>query len=214
MNSSVLVTDFDGTITRRDFYLLIEERYMPPTAPAFLEEYRQGRRTHFEAMQGYFDYAPDHPNELERLLRDVEVDPSFGDSVRKLDEAGWDVIVVSAGSDWYIRRLLEQAGVHATVHANPGEIIAGRGLVTQLPEPSPFFSPKVGIDKAAVMRDAHSRYGRAAFAGDGPPDLPPALLAAPELRFARGWLAEALRKQGEPFHAFERWSEIVTRLLH
>ena len=214
MNHSALVTDFDGTVTQVDFFLLIQQRHMPADAPDFLEEYRQGHRTHFEAMQGYFDYAPDDPIALDGLLRDVQLDPSFGANVRALDEAGWDVIVVSAGSDWYIRRIVERAGAKVTIHANPGQIVPGRGLVTELPRDSRFFSPQVGIDKAAVLRDAQSRYDRVAFAGDGPPDLPPALRTSADLRFARGWLAAALQERGEAFQPFQRWSEIATRLLH
>ena len=214
MKRSALVTDFDGTMTQVDFFLLVQQRYMPADAPDFLEEYRQGRRTHFEAMQGYFDYAPEEADRLEELLRDVDPDPAFGENIRALGEAGWDVIVVSAGSDWYIRRIVERAGAEVTIHANPGRIVPGRGLVTELPRSSPFFSPQVGIDKAAVLRDAQSRYSRVAFAGDGPPDLPPALLTSPDLRFARGWLAAALKERGESYQPFQRWSDIAARLLH
>ncbi|HYO82476.1 MAG TPA: HAD-IB family phosphatase [Bryobacteraceae bacterium] len=214
MRRSALVTDFDGTITQRDFYLLLAERFIPSSEPDYLEEYRQGRLTHFEAMQGYFDYTPEEPAELGRLLLDVSPDPELSSAVRRLEQAGWDLIIVSAGSSWYIDRILKQAGIEATVHANPGEIVPGRGLVMQLPRESLFFSPEVGIDKSAVLRDAQARYETVAFAGDGPPDLPPALLTRPDLRFARGWLADALREREEFFQAFGRWSEVVTRLLH
>jgi hypothetical protein len=38
------------------------------------------------------------------------------------------------------------------------------------------------------------------------------LLVPPQLRFARGWLAEALNERGEKFYPFERWSAIADRL--
>ena len=62
------------------------------------------------------------------------------------------------------------------------------------------------------MQDALKRSDRVAFAGDGRPDLRPALLVPPQLRFARGWLAEALSERGEKFHPFEHWSEIADQL--
>jgi 2-hydroxy-3-keto-5-methylthiopentenyl-1-phosphate phosphatase len=71
----------------------------------------------------------------------------------------------------------------------------------------------VGIDKKAVVRDALSRYERVIFAGDGPPDLGSALLVDSDNRFARGFLAQELRRLGERFHAFENWSEIVRSLV-
>ena len=47
----------------------------------------------------------------------------------------------------------------------------------------------------------------------GPPDLEPALLVRPELRFATGHLAGELGRLGEGFHRFEHWSEVARRLV-
>jgi 2-hydroxy-3-keto-5-methylthiopentenyl-1-phosphate phosphatase len=69
------------------------------------------------------------------------------------------------------------------------------------------------VNKVAIVQDALQRSDRVAFAGDGRPDLRPALLVPPSLRFARGWLAETLSERGEKFHPFERWSEIADQLL-
>jgi len=70
----------------------------------------------------------------------------------------------------------------------------------------------VGVDKSAVVRHALRVADTVAFAGDGPTDLQPALLVRPGLRFARGFLAEALRARGEAFQPFSRWSEIAREL--
>ena len=90
--------------------------------------------------------------------------------------------------------------------------IRSSGLQMSLPKQSPFFISTTGIDKSAIVRDALNRSNRVAFAGDGRPDLKPALLVRPELRFATGWLAEALRERGEGYHPFERWSQIADQL--
>ena len=83
----------------------------------------------------------------------------------------------------------------------------------RLPDASRFLSRSTGIDKVAVVRDAMRRSPDVAFAGDGRPDLEPALLVPPERRFARGWLANALRQQGQSFHPFTSWAEIADTLL-
>ena len=70
----------------------------------------------------------------------------------------------------------------------------------------------MGVDKSAVVRHALQVAETVAFAGDGPPDVQPALLVLPDLRFARGVLAEALRDRGETFRTFSRWSEIARKL--
>src|SRR5262245_53849717 len=212
MNESAFVSDFDGTITAVDVYALIAERYAPKNHPDYFADYRAGHITHFEAMQAFFRFAPSEPHAWDRLLRDTKPDPRLGASVGRLEANGWDLIIVSGGSSWYIEQILQTAGVSATIHSNPGQIEEGRGLVLRLPRESPFFSPHVGIDKAGVVRAALERYKRVAFAGDGPPDIEPALLVAPSLRFARRFLAHELDERGEPYQPYRVWSDVVEAL--
>lgn len=211
--AKIFVSDYDGTITRNDFYSLLAERYIPADAPDFFADYRAGRITHFEAMAAYFAYTPVDERSLEELLSASEPDPDLADSVARLERAGWELLIVSAGSAWYIDRILQRAGVKAKVYANPGRIVSGRGLVIErLPADSPFYSAEVGVDKSAVVRDALGRAEQVAFAGDGPPDVFPALLVKPELRFARGFLAAELDARKERYQPYSRWSDIAGRL--
>ena len=48
------VRDFDGTLTRHDFFRLALDRLLPPGVPDHWQEYRAGRLTHFEAMRRYY----------------------------------------------------------------------------------------------------------------------------------------------------------------
>jgi 2,3-diketo-5-methylthio-1-phosphopentane phosphatase len=209
----VFVSDYDGTITDKDFYALLAEHYVPRDTPDYFAQYREGRITHFEAIAAYFAFAPTEEQQLEELLAASQVDPELGASAALLERAGWELWVVSAGSSWYVERVLRRAGVAAPVYSNPGRLENGRGLVLErLDTSSPYHSPSVGVDKSAVVRHALHVAETVAFAGDGPPDLQPALLVRPNLRFARGFLAEALRERGEAFRPFSRWSEIARKL--
>ena len=193
----IFISDYDGTITDKDFYSLLAERYIPGDTPDYFAQYREGRITHFEAMAAYFAFAPTKEQELEELLAASQVDPDLGESAALLQRAGWELWVVSAGSSWYVERVLRQAGVAASVYSNPGRLENGRGLVLEKLGPtSPFHSASVGVDKSAVVRHALHIAETVAFAGDGPPDLQPALLVRPNLRFAREFLAKALRARG------------------
>ncbi len=212
-SARVFVTDFDGTMAAQDFYRLVAQQYMPLGAPDYWDLYARGKITHFEAMRSFFSHAPEDEEALNRLLQRMDPDPGLGAAVDQLQQRGWQVIVASAGSAWYIDRLLAQAGVSGVeVYANPGSIEPGRGLWIRLPEASPFFSLDVGINKPAIVREALRRAELVAFAGDGPPDLEPALLVRPGLRFARGWLAGELDRRGEPFSRFQRWSDVAEML--
>ena len=83
----------------------------------------------------------------------------------------------------------------------------------ELPEGSPYLSKSTGIDKEAVVREMVAKHRIVAFAGDGRPDEPAAMLVPPERRFARGWLAETLRAKEIAFRPFDHWSQIADMLL-
>lgn len=210
---AVLITDFDGTMTRTDFYEVAVARCLAPGAPDYWVDYASGRITHFEAMAGIYRHirCPERQVRAE-VLPAMDIDPALPEAAALLQQQGWDVVIVSNGSLWYIDILLDGLGVDLPRHGNPGRFVDGQGLLLELPASSPFFSPQHGIDKSLVVRDALSRYERVAFAGNGPPDLTPALLVPAELRFARTWLAGALAERGEGFRRYERWSEIARML--
>src|SRR6516165_1465101 len=143
----IFVSDYDGTITDKDFYALLAERYVPSDTPDYFAQYRKGRISHFEAMAAYFAFAPTEEQRLEELLAASEADPDLGASAALLRRAGWKLWVVSAGSSWYVERVLKHAGVDAPIYSNPGRIERGRGLVLEKFDPSsPFHSTAVGVD--------------------------------------------------------------------
>ncbi len=212
--SSVLVSDFDGTMTHFDFYRLAIQSLIPATCPDYWAEYRRGQMTHFEALRSYFLAIEASEEQVMECVSHMQLDPSLRHSVDALRAADWEVVITSAGCDWYIQRLLEQAQVSLEVHANPGIFEAGHGLRMELPTASPFLSPTIGIDKQAVVQHWQASGARVAFAGDGFPDIDAARRVPDDLRFARGDLAHALRDRGLAFQGFEVWSEVAQALLN
>ena len=209
----VLVTDFDGTMTRHDFYKLAITSLIPPDTPAYWDEYRAGTLTHFEALRSYFATIRTTEAEILAVVNRMELDPNLPAAVEQLRRAGWSVIVTSAGCDWYIRKLLAAAGVEVEVHANPGRFEPGAGLVMEMPADSLYRSPTLGVDKAGVVRHHLAAGHTVAFAGDGFPDAEAARLVPAELRFARADLADVLRSEQLPFQPFDTWSDIATALI-
>ncbi len=212
VSGGILVSDFDGTMTRRDFFHLALET-LPESAALWWRRYEQGEMSHFDALATIFAELRCDEAQARGLIARMEPDPALRGACEELSRAGWRVLVVSAGCAWYIEKILGQAGLDLEVHSNPGNFHPGAGLRMERPESSPFFDRETGIDKAAVVRRALEETSCVAFAGDGRPDLAPALLVAPERRFAKGWLADELTRRNEAFIPFSRWSEIGERLL-
>ena len=209
----VFVTDFDGTMTTYDFYTLVSRQLLSVDTPDYWSEYRAGRLTHFEALRNYFAAIQADEATVLQLVEQMEIDPHLAEAVAELQQRGWKIVIASAGCTWYIERLLARAGVQIETHANPGHFETGHGLLMDLPFQSPFFSPTHGIDKAGLVKHYLDSDAEIAFAGDGFPDVPAALLTPAERRFARGDLKDVLLQAKEPFRPFHRWSDIARELL-
>src|SRR5262245_4381467 len=136
----VLVSDFDGTMTRNDFYKLAIERLLPPDTPDRWAAYREGTLTHFEALRSYFAAIRASEHEVMVVVNAMELDLELPAAVASLRRAGWSVVVASAGCDWYIRKLLTAAGVEVEVNANPGRFDEGQGLMMEVRTGAPFWS--------------------------------------------------------------------------
>lgn len=210
---AVLVSDFDGTMTRHDFYKLAIESLLPENVPDYWAEYRAGAITHFEALRRYFAAIRVSEAEVLTVVKRMDLDAKLPEALSSLRQAGWNVVIASAGCDWYIRRLLLDAGIEIEIHANPGRFEAGKGLVMEMPKDSLFWSPMLGVDKAGIVQHFLSKGWTVAFAGDGFPDAEPARLVPADLRFARGDLADMLSRDQLPYHQFEKWTDIARQLL-
>jgi 2-hydroxy-3-keto-5-methylthiopentenyl-1-phosphate phosphatase len=209
----VLVTDFDGTMTQRDFFKLAIESLLPADVPDYWAQYRAGVITHFEALRSYFAAIRASEVEVLAVVQRMELDANLPAAIESLRAAGWRVVVASAGCDWYIRRLLAPEGIDVEIFANPGRFQSGQGLLMEAPIGAPYFSPTLGVDKAGIVRGYLNAGYQVAFAGDGFPDVEPARLVPDDNRFARGDLAAVLRAERLAFQPYDHWSEIAGYLL-
>lgn len=208
----ILISDFDGTMTRKDFFRAAIETVPKATAQWWLR-YERGEVSHFDALANIFDALRCSNEEMEDIIEQMQFEPGIREACENLSQANWRVIVVSAGCGWYVEKILGDAQLKLEVYSNPGVFREGEGLKMSRSELSPFYHVETGIDKAAVVRKALCETPHVAFAGDGRPDLAPALLVSDELRFARGWLAEELERRYESFVPFAQWDDISRHLL-
>lgn len=208
----ILVSDFDGTMTRLDFFDRVLAHLDTSSMPDYWGEYVAGKRTHFEALRAIYSHLRGGEQAALALAHETDPDPRIAHAVQQLRGTGWEIAVVSAGCAWYIERLLQAQNVELTLISNPGRIAADGGLEMMPPVDAPFYSREFGVDKTAVVRWALERFEDVAFAGDGRPDEPSARLVAPHRRFARGWLAQRFDEDGTPYRPFGRWSQIADAL--
>jgi 2-hydroxy-3-keto-5-methylthiopentenyl-1-phosphate phosphatase len=204
----ILVSDFDGTMTKFDFYDLVCKAFPDILKLGYWQQYEEGKITHFDALRRIFAEIRTDEATLKKIVLSMEIEPKLKDSIETLHAAGWEITVASAGCAWYIEQLLALRNVTLPVHANKGTFSPQGGLAMSMPEDELFVSNELGVNKVAVVREALKQTDCVAFAGDGRPDLVPALMVNPKRRFARSWLAKRLHEIGEVYVPFESWSQI------
>jgi 2-hydroxy-3-keto-5-methylthiopentenyl-1-phosphate phosphatase len=213
LGPKVFVTDFDGTMTSVDFYELVLRHVPNVETPDYWTECVAGKLTHVAALHGIFQQAPRDLAELTRWLPEAQLDANTAPAVRELRAARWDVVVVSAGSEWYIRQLLHDVLHDVRIIANPGGYSDDQGLwMGWPPTDAVWHCPHFGVDKAKIVQHLRNQNKTVAFAGDGRPDRAAIAHAPAALRFARGWLAEVLTADGIQHEKFSVWSDIAPRL--
>jgi len=208
----ILISDFDGTMTQLDFYDLVCTTFPYILNSGYWQQYEAGKITHFEALRSIFSKIRTDEVTLKNLVLTMDIDSKLKESVAALRKDGWEITVASAGCAWYIEQLLALRGVTLPVHANKGVFTPQNGLTMTMPDDPLFVSQELGVNKVAVVREALKQTDCVAFAGDGRPDLVPALMVQPSRRFAKSWLAKRLHEIGESYIPFDRWSEIPEHL--
>ena len=213
--SKILISDFDGTMCRQDFYQLVVAQLLPATVPNYWQDYLDQKLTHFEVLRSYFAEIRCSEEQVDHILNKMELEPELPSLLEKLRAAEWEVVIASAGCGWYIHRLLKHIEKLPAIHTNPGRFVEGQGLLMSLPYGQQFFSPFNGVDKTAIVKAAIAQVGQknVAYAGDGLTDVVPALLVGEERRFARSELARVLTEKMQRYRGFERWRTVAEILL-
>lgn len=172
--------DFDGTITDRDTFDVLVERFAGPNEWARTERgLENGSATIRDVLQLQAGYVRGSFAAVSAILRQaVNVDPTFPEFVRYCSSLGAPVTVVSSGIERVIRERLDGVGLRQlpilanAIDADPTgwKIIYRDGSAN-------------GTDKAAVVQEARTSGRRAIYIGDGRSDYAAATIA--DRRFAK-----------------------------
>ena len=212
-NKIVLITDFDGTIIKKDFFWYIIEKLMTEEDALPWKDYQAGKITHFEALNRIFAKIHISEEELHKIILELPVEECFPELVGFCNDNDIDIYIVSAGADYYINVILDFLGIKNSVKliANESTYSKKDGLqMIKLSDDSIFYSENYGIDKEAVMKFMKNRYELAVFAGDVTPDYKAALWA--DVVFARGILLELCNQHNTDFIKLDSYCQIFDYL--
>ena len=202
-----VVTDFDGTVTKRDVAELLLREF---TGDAWLEIERQhatiGTR---ETLRREFDLVRATQQEvLSAAERLAELDPTFPPFLAFCRQNGISIEIVSEGFDAYLEHLLRRWGLDLPFRTNHAEFRDGRLVLTH-----PHEDPQCrlcGTCKMGRVLELRAGGYRVAYVGNGTSDICPALEA--DLVFAKDDLERLCREHGRDHVPFRDFADVQRRL--
>ena len=212
MSKIALVTDFDGTISDNDFFWHVVNHYLEADALKPWEEYMAGRMHHIDALNAIFAKIKVPEAELLSFTDTITLDKTFYNLLELCKKKEIPVYIVSAGCDYYIRRLLgnkiKDYGVKLVT--NHGVYSKENGLKMLPPTGEAYYDEAVGISKAAVVKELQEQGYEVIYAGDGPPDVEPAKIA--DVVFAKKILLKRCQELGIKTQKFESFNDVINYL--
>ena len=206
---TLIVVDFDGTITEHDTLVAIVQSHAPDVFWQLEDDLDAGRITLHECIEREFAAVRgEHDAIVAEALAGARLRRGFTEFATAARSAGHRLVVVSSGFESIIRPVLEQAGVHGV------EVVAHE--VRFSPDGS-TVEFRHGEDcevcgqecKRSVVRELNGG-GDVVYIGDGFSDRCGAMAA--DRIFARRELARYLLDEGVAFEPFEDFVEIGSAL--
>lgn len=208
----VFVSDFDGTLTDKDFYQIIIDEYFKEEGMKLYKAWKNNEYKDIDFLGTIYKAINRNEQEILEDIFNIPLDVYAKEFIAKVKYSGGDFVVLSAGTSYYINKLLENkeiAGVE--VISNEG-YYENKGICLKVDTESPHYSEVYGVDKEKVVKSFKDTYEKVYFAGDSAPDLKAAMLA--DITFAKGKLQDLLRNVDCSFIPIENFKQIQEYLIN
>lgn len=200
-----LVIDFDGTACLQDVSELLLEAFGEPGWEAYDEAVDRGEMGLREAARHQAAMLRGSREAmLAYALEHAELDPTFPPFVRWAEERGLPLELVSDGFAFYIRPILERAGLgHVPVVTNE-MVFDGRPALRH-----PNGHPECvgcGTCKMLAVQRLRASHGPVAFVGEGQSDRYGALYA--DVVYAKDSLVRICEGDGVPYRSWATFDDV------
>ncbi|MCM3787261.1 MtnX-like HAD-IB family phosphatase [Domibacillus indicus] len=210
MTKWAFVSDFDGTISKRDFYWLVIDAYFPEGRDLY-PKWKSGEWKDIDFLAKVFGSIHQSEEQIAKDILSIPIDEDVPEFVRSVQAAGGDFFILSAGTDYYIKPIVESRGLeNVAVLSNKG-VYREQNIHLDIDPEHWSYSERYGIDKAIVIQRLKEEYDVVYFAGDSEPDSHPAVIA--DRTYAKEALPAILDEKGVPYVQFERFNDIKADLI-
>lgn len=203
----VVVSDFDGTVSKVDIGVEILKRFAKDGWKEVEESWHRGEITSQECLSGEFSLVSATSEDIKSVVDDVEIADGFLKFFNMCKRNQIDFLVMSDGGDYYIDLFFKKYKLDVKFISNRMRIIGNKiqyQFLLQNPECKRCANcKKIEIEK---LRDV---YNRVIYIGDGYSDKCIAENNIADLIFAKGALASICKKKGISFIPFKNFNEII-----
>ncbi len=206
MKPFLFITDFDGTITAQDFVYQIMYRYEHDKI------FSKNKKRGVELLSSVFYESGLTQEEFLKEIKYIPMDRTFISFYEFVKKKKGDVLVLSAGAKYYIKKKFSFEGIEEIeVFAN--DLVFENGHFKFLVNKDKrFYCPIFGIDKEKVVESLKGKYEKIFYAGDSYVDFYASRLA--DFIFAKKNLAKILKMFNLKFFEFENFDDIRENLIN
>jgi 2-hydroxy-3-keto-5-methylthiopentenyl-1-phosphate phosphatase len=207
---NALLVDFDGTACLQDVSELLLDAFGEPGWDRFDDAVDRGEMGLREAGDHQVAMLRGARDEmLAFALEHAELAPTFAPFVGWAEERGLPLTLASDGFAFYIRPILERAGL-GRLEAVTNELAQADGRwALRHPNGHPDCLG-CGTCKMLAAQQLRERHGPIAFVGEGQSDRYGALYS--DLVFARDALVEICERDGVPYRPWETFEDVRAAL--
>lgn len=207
MNRFIFISDFDGTMSKKDFYSIIIDDYIGEEGRNYSVEWRKNNKVDVPFLNKIFSWHKFSDDELKEVLEKVQIDPYTKELYQFVKDQNGDFLILSAGFNYYIERALKRDGLDELKLITNEGVYENQGFIMKPDTTKKYYSPVYGVDKERVVLENKKEYQKVFYAGDSEPDFKAALAA--DVVFAKGELKELLDEARKPYYAFETFDEVI-----
>lgn len=213
MREKIIVSDFDGTITKKDTLSKFLEDYANPRWLDIENDWRDGLFGSQECLTRQFALVPNlSPALVEEFLNTIEIDEGFVHFSNRAREKNIPVLILSDGLDYFINRILERYNLdYINVITNHAYFNEYGKFIIEFPNDSSKCTNKAGTCKCKVVNNLKKIYKTVCYIGDGASDF--CVSKSADILFAKSGLVEHCKKNHIKHIEYKNYKNITEALF-
>lgn len=213
MRDMIIVSDFDGTITKTDTLSKFLEDYADAKWLDIENDWRDGKFGSQECLIRQFALVPNlTPQLVSDFLDTMEIDEGFSLFAKNAKAQCIPIVILSDGLDYFINKILEKNNIdYINVITNHAYFDDWGKFIIEFPNDSRHCTNNAGTCKCKVVRNLKKRYKKVVYIGDGASDF--CVSKEPDVVYAKAGLAEYCRNNNLSFTPYKTYKDIKKHLF-